>query len=107
MRSYLATIENGPEAYVSMPDRGDGPEPSEAFSIAMSALGFGLLGTLLLPDFGEVNLSWHGHEFLALARCDSCWEKAIEHSRQSQGTATIEQILAIMEGEQLKALGLS
>lgn len=49
-----------------------------------------------LPLVLVFDLSWHGHEFLANARNDLFWKKAMRQLATAGGSASIEAISALL-----------
>jgi len=112
LRIFLREIENLPPNRTVTAFECDGIDKDTIVAHAILLFDAGLVkGTTRYPlkgspQFKITGLTWAGHDFLAVAKNDTIWDKAKKSVLAPAAGATWAVVLEWMKAESLKSFGL-
>jgi hypothetical protein len=112
IRQILIEVEDRPPESAPMPVSGpDGADAAAVREHVRMLIDADLLKGRILPGAPDTppivfGLSWAGHEFLAVARNDTLWRKALEFVAEKGSAVTLPVLSEVLKTLARGALGL-
>jgi hypothetical protein len=113
IRKMVLTVEDAPDGYapdlIPMEGYSDEQVAYHAWLIIQAGLATGPITTCSGnsgPTAQILNLTWDGHEFAAMARDDTAWNKTMGIVREKGGAVTLDVMKALLTQVVKAGLGL-